>query len=316
MQSCLDHALNYVDLYREGFSSKEIQKAHEDLSACYRAKGKTKDIHERAMVAAYVSARMPATYAVMQQCLQVISKDFSPKSLLDLGAGPGTVALAALDLWHELKTATLVEHHPAMNRFSKGFFDSLDLQTTFEHLQKDILSFSPTKEYDLVTLGYVLGELDQEQQLSVLTKAWNATKEFLIITMPGTPHDYQILMFARDFLIKNKRHVIAPCPHHNKCPLQETLDWCHFSVRLHRTQSHKHAKQGALSYEDEKFSYLIVNKKEAGQNFARIVRKPIKRPGHILFDLCTPEGLKRKTVTKSQKDIYKDASKKSWGDAW
>ena len=315
MQSNLDHALNYINSHGQTFSSKEIQKAHDALSACYRTKGRTKDISEEAMVAAYVLARMPATYAVMNTCLQII-KNLFPESILDLGSGPGTVALAALDLWPELKSVTLVEQHSSMSRFSKGLLNSLKLETTFEYLQKDIIDFIPSKEYDVVTLGYVLGELNQEQQLVVLKKAWDAAKEFLIIAMPGTPHDYQTLMFARDFLIQNKGHVIAPCPHNNKCPLQETVDWCHFSVRLSRTQSHKHAKHGVLSYEDEKFSYLIVSKKPATQNFTRILRKPIKRPGHILLDLCTADGLRRETVTKLQKDIYRNASKRTWGDEW
>lgn len=315
MQSSLDHALNYISSYKQAFSSKEIQKAHEALSICYRAKGRTQDINEEAMIAAYVSARMPATYAAMDMCFQMIKNVF-PTSILDLGAGPGTATLAALNLWPKLKIAILVEHHAAMSRFSKGLLNSLNLETRFEHHQKDITSFSSPKEYDLVTLGYVLGELNQEQQLAALKKAWDATKEFLVITMPGTPHDYQTLMFARDFLIQNKGYTIAPCPHRNKCPLQETNDWCHFSIRLSRTKSHKRAKKGELSYEDEKFSYLIISKKETDQNFTRILRKPIKRPGHILLDLCTADAIKRETVTKSQKDIYKNASKKIWGDEW
>ncbi|MBY0280873.1 MAG: small ribosomal subunit Rsm22 family protein [Alphaproteobacteria bacterium] len=316
MQPNLERALHYINSHEKTFSSKEIQKAHEDLSACYRSKGKTQDIHNEAMVAAYVSARMPATHAVINTCLQKIATNFAPTSLLDLGAGPGTVTLAALDLWPELKTATLVEHQPSMGRFSKGLFDSLNLKTTFEHLQKDVTNFSLSTKYDLVTLGYVLGELNQDQQFNVLKKAFDATKEFLVITMPGTPHDYKTLMLARDFLIRKGGHIIAPCPHNNKCPLEITEDWCHFSVRLHRTKSHKHIKQGVLSYEDEKFSYLIISKKEACQDFARILRKPIKRPGHILLDLCIAQGTKREIITKSQKDIYKNASKIMWGDAW
>jgi ribosomal protein RSM22 (predicted rRNA methylase) len=316
MQSCLDYALNYINSYEKSFSSKEIQKAHEILSTCYRAKGKTQNINEKAMVAAYVSARMPATYAVMNTCIQMIPKNFTPESLLDIGAGPGTTAIAALDLWPELKLATLVEHHPCMNNFSKKLFDSFTANTTFDHIQKDIQTFSPSRNYDLVTLGYVLGELSQNQQSEILTKAWNATNRFLIITMPGTPDGYQILMFARNFLIEHKATVLAPCPHNQKCPLELTTDWCHFSVRLHRTKAHKHAKHGTLGYEDEKFSYLIMSKKELTQQPARILKKPIKKPGHVLIDLCTVEGINREIIPKSQKEIYKNSLKKNWGDKW
>lgn len=316
MPSNLTHALAYLENHKQTFSGKVVQKAHETLSACYRAKGKTQDINDEAMVAAYVSARMPATYAVMDTCFQALSSQFYPSSLLDLGAGPGTATLAALDHWPDLKIAALVEHNSSMNHFNKGLLKSLNAEANFEHFQKDILNFSPSRTYDLVTLGYVLGELNKEQQLNVLETAWKTTENFLVITMPGTPHDYQTLILARDFLIQHKGHVVAPCPHNKKCPLEGTSDWCHFSIRINRTKTHKHTKQGVLGYEDEKFSYLIISKNKTAQDFSRIIRKPIKRPGHILLDLCTNDGIKRKIISKSQKDVYKVTSKKDWGDEW
>lgn len=273
MSSNLTHALAYLDNHKQA-SGKTIQKAHETLSTCYRARGRTQDINNEALVAAYVSARMPATYAVMNTCFQILSAKFAPSSLLDLGAGPGTAILTALDHWPNLKTATVIENNSSMNHFSKGLLKSLNAETSFEHIQKDILNFSLSNTYDLVTLGYVLGEFNPEQQLKILETAWKATKSFLVITMPGTPHDYQALMFARNFLIQQKGHIIAPCPHNKKCPLEETSNWCHFSIRINRTKSHKYTKQAYLSYEDEKFSYLIVSKNEIKQNSVELLVSP------------------------------------------
>lgn len=50
----------------------------------------------------------------------------------------------------------------------------------------------------------------------------------------------------------------------------------------------------------------------------RTVLPPIKRRGHVIFDLCTPESkIERWTVPRSfSKQAYRDARKAQWGDLW
>ncbi|KAF7160001.1 hypothetical protein CNMCM5623_005547 [Aspergillus felis] len=50
----------------------------------------------------------------------------------------------------------------------------------------------------------------------------------------------------------------------------------------------------------------------------RAVYTPMKRRGHVIFDLCTPAGkIERWTVPRSySKQAYKDARKARWGDLW
>ena len=52
--------------------------------------------------------------------------------------------------------------------------------------------------------------------------------------------------------------------------------------------------------------------------FPRSVLAPIKRKGHVIFDLCTPAGnIERWTVPRSfSKQAYRDARKSRWGDLW
>jgi ribosomal protein RSM22 (predicted rRNA methylase) len=75
-------------------------------------------------------------------------------------------------------------------------------------------------------------------------------------------------------------------------------------------------KQAELGYEDEKFSYVIGARVPARQAATRIVRHPLKHPGHVHLTLCTGEGLQRLTVTKSQKERYRRARKVDWGEEW
>ncbi|KAL4959933.1 tRNA methyltransferase RSM22 [Aspergillus stella-maris] len=50
----------------------------------------------------------------------------------------------------------------------------------------------------------------------------------------------------------------------------------------------------------------------------RMVYEPMKRRGHVIFDMCTPSGkIERWTVPRSySKQAFKDARKAYWGDLW
>ena len=237
-----------------------------------------------------------------------------PDAILDLGAGPGTATLAALEKWPSLKAATLVEQHQLMFDLSRRLFSFLDLPTSIRHLQADLVKTSFRESFDLVVLGYVLGELGKEEQLKVIENAWNATSQFFLIVSPGTPFDYDILMHARDFLLSKGGFVVAPCPHQKECPLRETKDWCHFSVRLNRTKEHQKIKQASLSYEDEKYAYLLFGKESVESSSKRIIKRPIQKSGHVIMDLCTVDGIKRETISRKDKEAYKKSLKKEWGE--
>ena len=43
-------------------------------------------------------------------------------------------------------------------------------------------------------------------------------------------------------------HVVAPCPHDGRCPMDGTQSWCHFVQRFKRTAQQKHAKVGLLGF--------------------------------------------------------------------
>jgi ribosomal protein RSM22 (predicted rRNA methylase) len=133
---------------------------------------------------------------------------------------------------------------------------------------------------------------------------------------PGTPATFANVLRARDLLIGVGAQIVAPCPHHNVCPLAARNDWCHFAVRLERSAHHRRLKGGDLGYEDEKFSYLIASKIPMQRPEARIVRHPLKHSGHVKLTLCTPADLQQVTIAKSQKLLYRAARKAEWGDPW
>ena len=108
--------------------------------------------------------------------------------------------------------------------------------------------------------------------------------------------------------------TLAPCPHDASCPLPAD-DWCHFSVRLPRSRTHRLAKGAERGFEDEKFSYAVLCREPHETAAARVLRRPALRPGHVVLELCTPAGLEQRTVSRREGDVYRRARKVSWGDA-
>jgi ribosomal protein RSM22 (predicted rRNA methylase) len=113
---------------------------------------------------------------------------------------------------------------------------------------------------------------------------------------------------------------VAPCPHQRDCPMageSQSADWCHFAVRLPRTALHRQLKGGSLSYEDEKFSYLVATAGSGSTAANRVVRHPLTRKGLMQLRLCTGDGeVSGVVVSKRQGPLYRAARSAEWGDAW
>src|SRR4051794_4455948 len=115
-----------VDAALEGVSARDLAAASDALSLRYRAELRDGRLHVSDDLAAraYLAARLPATYAAIRAALDAVielSPHFAPRSLLDFGAGPGTVLWAVHDCWPELEAATLVEASAPMRKFGAAF---------------------------------------------------------------------------------------------------------------------------------------------------------------------------------------------------
>lgn len=76
----------------------------------------------------------------------------------------------------------------------------------------------------------------------------------------------QILEWEAAELGKRQAHVVAPCPHDGHCPMDGTTSWCHFTQRFERPRMQRLAKIRdrqplPRSYQDERFSYVVLRKK-------------------------------------------------------
>ncbi len=302
-----------LDQILEGASSTLLKKARESLSATYHEGGSSRSIfQDPAQKLAYLATRMPATYGAVYKVLSQIATPCS--HFLDLGAGPGTASWAASEWFPGLTQITCVERSPEAIELGKQLAQGRALLKQAAWLRHSLSEPFPIPPSDVAVLSYVLGELPDPEEL--VKRLWQGPIGCLILIEPGTPKGFQLIRTLREQLIGAGAHIAAPCPHAFACPIQGA-DWCHFSARIERTRLHRLLKGGTLGHEDEKFSYIVASRKPVPPFAGRVVRPPQKGSGHVRLPLCTNQGqLQEKVVTRSHKELYRQARDAEWGDHW
>ena len=280
----------------------------ERLSAAYRSDDRSRAARTRPEVAAYLAYRAPATYAAAAAVFRQVADqrpDWRPRSLLDVGAGPGVAAWAAREAWPSLEELTLVEVEPEMVAAGR------ELLPGARWLTVDVSAAPGPAE--LVVVSYLLGELTDVPGTAV--RLWQHATDSIAFIEPGTPAGYRRILEARSSVIDAGGSTVAPCPHDLACPLPPD-DWCHFAVRLPRSKLHRRAKGVELGYEDEKFSYAVLSREAVAKAPARIIRQPQVRSGHVHLVTSEPDGIHQRTVSRKQGGLYKNAKGAAWGDAF
>ncbi|MFZ4762547.1 MAG: small ribosomal subunit Rsm22 family protein [Alphaproteobacteria bacterium] len=327
----------YIQQTVEEFSAKELALAAENLSQRYRAATDEKTAHASGKkdVLAYVATRLPATYAalkaVMDELIRLVP-DFMPSTLLDVGAGPGTAAWAAIENWPHLQHISLIERERSFQEWGKtamansshpALLNSRWYQHDVGHPQNvatAAVAQQLPNNHDLVTASFLLGELSPATRQQLIEQLWQQlcqqAQGYIIIVEPGTTSGYQRILAAREQLLTLGGHVIAPCPHHLACPLPEG-QWCHFSQRLNRSAVHRRLKNATLSHEDEKFSYLIISRipPVALSPYARVLHQPKVDKIAVSMVLCTKDGQQQKNFARRNNTLYQQAKKYDWGDS-
>ena len=287
------------------------------LSDAYRAEGAGRVARTAEDAAAYAAYRAPATYAAVAAVLsqlRIQRPEWRPRSLLDVGAGPGVASWAALDAWPSLEQATLVEVEPELAALGRDLAAAGSATLADARwVVGDITA--ATGSFDVVLASYVLNELEETRLDEVVRSLWARTADVLVVVEPGTTTGYRRALAARSVVLAAGGSTLAPCPHDAPCPLVAP-DWCHFAVRLPRGEAHRAVKAVSRGFEDEKFSYAALMRSPAPRAAARIIRPLQIRPGHVHLDLCEPAGVRGAIVSKRDRDRYRRARKSAWGDAW
>ncbi|MBF2055433.1 MAG: hypothetical protein IGS03_18445 [Candidatus Sericytochromatia bacterium] len=297
-------------------NQQHLKQASAELSRRYRQAEAGQHLQHHAAVSAYLQLRLPATYAVMCQVwerLRTQAPDLTPRSLADLGAGPGTASLAAVQRFASLNQLHLLETDARMRQAGQSIFAGGPAPLPAASWQAGRLPVADWPTTDLACLSYVLNELPQQDWPQLFDKLASRHR-LLVFVEPGTPQGFEHLRQVRNVFLQTGWQVWAPCPHQQACPITAP-DWCHFAQRLARSPLHRQLKGAVKGHEDEKFAYLILGQTPVPQAAeARILRHPLHHKGHLRLQLCTPDGLQ--SAVRSKKDAnWKQARQLAWGDS-
>lgn len=302
----------------QGFSRSDAAERSASISRTYRDGGGSTAIRSETDALAYALARMPATYAAVTASLNALSEiapDFAPKTLLDVGAGPGTASWAAAEAFPSLQGFALLDANSALRALAldlaAGSARLRDIDYRRGEARALLAEAAPA---DLVVASYMIGEIGDTERRALLELMWTRTRDTLVIVEPGTPAGYGRIIAAREQLIASGAHAAAPCPHDGKCPLQSP-DWCHFTQRLPRSRAHKQIKEADVPFEDEKFSYVALTRSPIARHPARVLAQPVVTKVEVTAKLCTAGGLAIAKIPRRAKVDYASARRWRWGDA-
>lgn len=305
-----------------GYSTRQLGPAADRLSQRYRADQPAAQpiLTSPLDSAAYLTTRMPATYAAARQVfdrLAAAKPDFRPRTMLDLGAGTGACTWAAVDAFPSLESSHLVDNSVVALAAAKRMLSSSPVRATQSAGRVDQPTGRATSaDFDLAVCGFVLGELEAEARNALIDQMSHAATVVVIIEA-GTPAGYRRILTARAALVAAQRWVVAPCPHEHACPLESTQDWCHFAVRLTRSIRHRQVKGAERGYEDEKYAYVVACTQLPVVRSGRILRHPQMRTGQVRMSVCASEQeIQDVTVSKRHRNEYRAARRAHWGDTW
>lgn len=320
IHSFLTDEKNYISPETIKTAYLTLQKKYTDLKQTDITTLKTTSplINSEAMRIAYLLSRMPATSSVVNAILETGLKNQNLNdihSLLDIGTGTGAVLWAAMNSPLQLSHITALDYDPHILTLAKKLtqYEQEPFWDNVTWLQQDLNHTINVAPHDVVTLSYAL--IEQPDIIPILDSIWPLFNKILILIEPGTTKGFSNILKARDYYINKGAFIIAPCSHMEKCPIKAG-NWCHFNERIERSKWQQTLKNASLGYEDEAYSYLIVAKSPSSISGLRIISSPTKKSGHIILDLCAPHNIKSEIVTRSQKNKYKLAKKKKWGDSW
>jgi ribosomal protein RSM22 (predicted rRNA methylase) len=254
------------------------------------------------LLGAYLLFYWPVSYAQAREALGELSN--RPRTVLDLGSGPGPMAFAALDAGAAEVTAA-DRSKPALTLARSLAAEAGEALATREW-DPTRKAAPPEGHYDVITMGHVLNELygtgDEavkpraallEQVLAQVKKGGS-----LVVLEPALRETSRLLLKVRDVMVEKGYAIRAPCMYRGACQaLVKETDWCHAerSWAMPRVVEEL-ARAAGLHKEALKMSYLVLAPK--GEPWAearperlfRIVSESLEGKGRQRYIGCGPEG--------------------------
>lgn len=289
-------------LYFE-FDKKKLKSTQENLTKKYKTEtgNSVNKIETKEAGLLYAISRMPATFAVTKSVLDemVIENNFNDiETIFDIGSGTGAGYLALSETFENADIKLFEREDNMIFAFSKIF--------DYPVSKFDIVHSKINEKSDLVLCSYVLSEMTESDRKIAIDNLLKMTDKYLLLIDTGTPETFREYMEIKKYVLNSGYSVIAPCKT-NCCDLGE--DYCQFYARVERSKLMKMAKDAELSYEDEKYFYLLISKEKTQENNkCRVIRRPSYETNRVKLVVCD-DGKKDIVITKSDKEKYKKSRK-------
>jgi ribosomal protein RSM22 (predicted rRNA methylase) len=277
---------------REGLSQKHLSSAVLELSRLFtkeRSALSGSYLESPAFAAAYLNYFLPVNLSKIQVLLDEMPVQQADEtfSVLDIGSGPGTGALAVLDWWHGRGSVSglsvvAVDHsmaalHQAESLWSKycrtADLTGTSLQTCKADAERTgwVKEVEPRAPFNLIILANCLNEIHADaidpiamrSRLVTELLALLAPQGTIMIVEPALRETSRALHQVRDRLLQEKCCTIySPCLHENNCPaLVKPDDWCH-EERAWAPPTSIQEIDGEVGFIKDalKFSYLLLRK--------------------------------------------------------
>jgi SAM-dependent methyltransferase len=257
------------------------------------------------LLGAYLLFYWPVSYLQARGVLSELPRQ--ARAVLDLGSGPGPVALAALDAGAAEVVAA--DRSPRALAAARALAAEAGLQLTTRPWDParggDLGALAAGRRFDAVCLGHVLNEIlsgegEAERRAALLEEACRllAPGGSVVVVEPALRETSRALLKVRDLLLARGLAIRAPCLFRGPCPaLARESDWCHAERPLEPPPLVAEiARAAGLRKEALKMSYLVVA--PPGEAWAepppgrvfRIVSEPIPSKGRLRYMGCGPEG--------------------------
>lgn len=273
---------------------KAIADAIMALSDVYNGSKGSPDIWSRpAYVAAYLCYFLPLNYL---RCRYVLNQSpVTSSKVIDYGAGIGAFTLAVLKNgeqknldWPQI---TAVEPSGQARKWMETILKDLRIPQSKVDVVSQLPSQFPLKE-TAVLFSYSLNEIGE------LPPFTSHARELFIVE-PSLRDVARKLQGLRIPIIQNGFQILAPCLHHEDCPLlvHSKTDWCHTRMHINMPKWFlKLESQLPIKNQSLTLSYLSARKDAA------IARRP--NEFRVIGDTLFEKGKTRQAVCRSVKREY------------
>jgi len=262
-------------------------------------------LDDERLLGAYLLFYWPVSYLQARGTLSELTA--RPRSVLDLGSGPGPMALAALDAGaaEVMALDRSVRALAAARALAAEAGEPLATRQWSPTRHGPLGTATGGRAFDAVMLGHVLNELFQgegadERRATLLEEAAALLRPggSLLIVEPALRETSRSLLRVRDLMVARGYPVRAPCLFRGPCPaLAREGDWCHAERAVEPPPLVAEiARRAGLHREAVKMTALVLAPRGEGWRepppgrLFRIVSEPLPSKGRLRYMGCGPEG--------------------------